>query len=193
MATQRETWRNSAEGTVFLMMYGARGEVRHNQIRGNQQFEITPDERRMNQDAVADESMDPFLNGMFEPVRLIDDEEDYAKLKDNPEIVSETEMGDLLSSETHFKHFETRVAQISNPFTLGRLLSVAKERDASHKRVEKIVERLREIAPVAYVEAQVVDINSGAGDVVQPASGVGEHVTSDDPRAVTARPVTPRR
>lgn len=147
-----ETWRNITRGRVVLQKYNSQGHLIDELIGGERQFHVTPAERRLNQERCANEELDPFANGTFAPVRLIDGEEDAKALADNPNVMSDSAMDDLFSAKGATPAFIERVNSISNPVTLNRMLAVANERDASVKQVDAIRARLEQVSPLLAVE-----------------------------------------
>lgn len=153
-----ETWRNNTASRVWLKKYNSQGLLVDELIGGGKQFHVTPNERRLNQEKAANVELDVFSNGTFAPVRLIDGEEDAKALADNPNVMSDSSMGDLFKQKGATATFIEKVNAISNPTTLNRLLSVAEERDASVKQVGVIRARLEQVSPLLATE-----IHSTAG------------------------------
>lgn len=140
-----EVWRNAALGTVVLKKFSELGVLIEVRVNGGGKVQLTPHERRINEEATAHPSLDVFLNGMLTPVKLIDSDVDTATLQANPEAMSETGMKALFHSQ--IKTFGTRVGEISNVITLRRLLEVAEEVDASLRQVKVINDRIAEVTP----------------------------------------------
>jgi hypothetical protein len=168
-----EVWMNATLGTVFVLKMDHRGELtRHEQVNSGRKFNITTEERRLNMERAADESLNVFTNGTLVPVRLIAEDEESRELASNPNAMSESDMASLLSG--HFKTFEAKLNQIRNSSTLERMLAVAYEQDASVKRVDRIRERLDQVG-------------SGLG-ATRPREVSGPQ---PETRSITGRPVSP--
>jgi hypothetical protein len=166
---QNEVWMNPGLGTVFVMKMDHRGELtRYEQVNSGRRFNITSEERRLNMEKAANESLNVFRNGTLQPVRLIAEDEESRELASNPNAMSESDMKDLVSA--HFKTFEHKVGQINNTATLERLLVVAHDQDATIKRVERIEQRITETQTGVARPAPQADVQA---------------------RAVTGRPVSP--
>jgi hypothetical protein len=171
---QNEIWMNPGLGTVFIKKMDHRGELtRWEQVNSGRRFNITSEERRLNMEQAADETLDVFRNGTFQPVRLIGEDEESRELASNPNAMSESDMKALLSG--HFKTFEHRVGQINNASTLERMLALAYDQDVTVKRVQRIEERIGEVT-------------TGMG-MTQPRQVSGPQPQA---RPVTGRPVSPR-
>lgn len=157
-----ELWRNVSAGRVFLKQFNQRGELVDHLINGGKTFNISPKERRINQEMAATEELDVFSNGMLSPVKLIETEEDTAAIANNPNLMAESEMSEIFSG--HHKTFAKRVADISNPVTLQRLLEVAASDDVDAKvsQVDLIKARLEEVAPSLYSEVVTTSISGGS-------------------------------
>lgn len=141
---QNEIWMNPGLGTVFVKKMDHRGELtRSEQVNSGRRFNITSEERRLNMEQAADESLCVFRNGTLQPVRLIAEDEESRELASNPNAMSESDMKTLLAG--HFKTFEHRVGQINNGATLERMLALAYDQDATVKRVQRIQQRIEEV------------------------------------------------
>lgn len=149
---QLETWKNNGAGTIVIKKYNQLGQLDEERVIGGRSVQVTPHERRINQEMAADESLDVFINGMLTPVRLIDSEDDTAELKANANAMSEPAMKALFKSQ--IKTFTAKVNEISNPITLRRLLEVAEELDASLRQAGVIRARIEEVTP-SVTEATV--------------------------------------
>lgn len=137
----------------------------------------------MNQEVAAHDSLDVFANGMLVPVRLIDSEEDTAKLQANVNAMSETAMKALFKSQK--PAFQAKVDEISNVTTLRRLLEVASEVDASIRQAEYIQHRIDDLGP------NVTEVT--AGTQIVGGTGLGTKAPqSRNPRSVTGNAVSPR-
>jgi hypothetical protein len=144
-APTQETWRNFTRGTIGVRRLDHRGELTgYELVRAGYRLHILPEERRLNQEKVADPTQDPFTNGMFVPERLDDSDPDTAALLANPNIVSDDEMPKLVRGAA--KAMVDRIAQITNLLTLERILQAAMaDPDVKLRRVEAIKARIAEV------------------------------------------------
>jgi hypothetical protein len=140
-----EVWENAGLSTVAIQKLDVRGNVIMEQIVGGRKVQITPQERRMNQELAAHDNLDVFMNGMLVPVRLVDAQEDNEKLQTNSNAMSESAMKALFKSQ--LPTFKKKIAEISNSIALERLLTIASEVDGSIRQVEAIQDRLNDVRP----------------------------------------------
>jgi hypothetical protein len=69
---QNEVWVNTTPATVFVRKLDHRGELTKNeQVNSGRRFNITTEERKLNMDAAANETLCVFRNGILSPVGLI--------------------------------------------------------------------------------------------------------------------------
>lgn len=142
---ETESWKSAIAGLVVLKKYNQKGHLEEFPVIAGRVFQITPHERRINQEETAGDDLDPFLNGMLVPVRLLDSEPETAELKANTNAMSETAMKALFRSQK--PTFAKKVGEISNTITLRRLLEVAEEVDASMAQYKIIQERIADVNP----------------------------------------------
>src|SRR5690606_8688401 len=114
--------------------------------RPGQMLTITPEERRLNMQACANDKQNLFLNGSFVPVTLLDDDT-RAEFASNPNALSEGDLGGLLSMK--IADFRKKVSEIDNIYALDRLLELSDEEDtkATIKHVDALRARRDEVAP----------------------------------------------
>ena len=99
---------------------------------------------------------DPFTNGMFSWVELVEGEPDNDKLTSNPNLVPEEDLGKIFKMP--IDKFRERVNEIDGIPTLKGLLLRAEDEEvgatvAQHRVLEK---RLRELdRPIVHVSMQV--------------------------------------
>lgn len=167
-----ETWQNVTKGRVVLQRLGALGQKRAEMIGAERTFHITPRERRMNQEAAANEDLDVFLNGTLQPIRLLEGSEDYAQLTANPNL-----LGDDQQIRRLFKAgpdvFATRLAEIKNVSALERLHVLAMQDETGAT-----------VAQLRMVEARI--------EQVQPAINSVHPETAGGPERPLIKPVTPK-
>jgi len=152
-----EAWKNATRSTVVLKKIDRSGNLIDEVIRGGRTFNLTPDERRLNQEIASTDKLDMFQNGLLSPVRLIEGATDVEKFKETPNHISEDEMAALITGQSQ-KAFTERVTAITNPVTLKRMLEIAEsdEVDATVKRAKFLSERLNELSPSLYTEVSTV-------------------------------------
>lgn len=164
-----EIWKNISAGRVFILKLDRRDEETAVGVPPGQTITLTPEERRLNQNRCVSDDLDVFQNGRLEPVSLLDDEEDTSEIKHNPNRLSDEEIVSLFKNgKKAWKQFGERVAQVSNPTTLTRMLGFVDETDATARQVKCVQTRLREIDPAVYLSVM--------GDVdeeIKLPSGVG--------------------
>jgi hypothetical protein len=148
-----ELWRNAAAGIVAINRIGEYGRTRVEVIHGDRTFHITPQERRMNQNVCARPELDFFTNGTLQPVVLLDDEEDTAALRQNPNVMAEADIEALFKIKG--EAFAERLDHITNTATLGRLVALAREPrlNATVQQYELVKARQRAL------ETEVADVN----------------------------------
>lgn len=139
-----ETWQ--ANGRIVLRKFNRTGNLEAVLVNSGRRIQLTEQERIMNQDRVADESMDPFANGTLSPVRLPDSSKESAQaIVESPNTIGEEDMVKLLDG--HHKTFEKKLGEITSPYVVRRMLAIAQsdDVDVTLKRVEAIESRLREL------------------------------------------------
>lgn len=172
MPEETERWENATKGRVVVRKFDARGNLGHEMVNPGRAVNLTPQERITNQELAANEELDVFKNGTMQPLRLLDGSEDAQEIASNPNHLSDSDVKSLVKG--HHKTLEKRLSEITNPAALQRLLEVAKSEDSSISTVQKIQDRLTEVAP--SLVSEVVPVPSGG--------------MTDAP--VTIKPVTPK-
>lgn len=140
-----ETWKNDTAGTVVINRVGEYGRRVVDLIHGGRQFQITPEERRMNQNAAHSAEVDLFTNGTLRPINLVDDDPDTEQLRNNPNILGEDDLPKLF--ELKGEVFRQRLTEIENPAVLERLAELSRDPrfDASLSQYEAIKTRIVEL------------------------------------------------
>jgi len=146
-----ETWENIGSARHVIRKFSAKGDLVEELITGGRRFHVSTRERHLNSEMAADSTLDPFSNGMFSPVRLLETTEDAAEIASNPNLMGEEEMATILRGR--IDTFRKRLAKIDNPVVLNRLIQVATDNDAPVSKVEAIKGRLVEVQPPAYNES----------------------------------------
>lgn len=147
-----ETWENVTAARHSLKRFSSKGDLMDELVGSNKTFHITTRERHLNQERAANDELDPFSNGMFSPVRLLDSTDDAEEIASNPNLMGESEMKDLIKGNV--KTLEKRIKDVRNPVVIERLLAVANENDSTIGRIEVIKARLNELSPSLYTEIE---------------------------------------
>lgn len=173
-----ERWRSQTKARHVIKRVSLNGFT-DELITGGSEFYVSPEERVLNQSRCKPQ-YDPFTNGAFEPVVLVDSVDDLHKFEPTPNTVTQSEIDELLGT-MHWKTAEKRLAEIDSPTTLTRLLEAALESDTGSKRVEQIRDRLAAVAPTQVQRA-------GGGAV----SSVQAFDPPDAPQEVSIYPAPPQ-
>jgi hypothetical protein len=120
-----ETWRNGSAGIVVINRVGEYGRRISDSIHGGRVFQITPQERRMNQGACALPTQDPFTNGTLHPQTLLDSEPDTAFLRENPNVLNDEDLPKLF--RLRGEEFSSRVNAITNVAAISRLHEMVRD------------------------------------------------------------------
>lgn len=140
----QEVWKNATKSQIVLLRNGGPGGApRHEMITGERTFSISPDERRMNQNMAANPELDVFCNGMLQPVQLL--EETEPEMTENPNHIPDDQLPRFF--KLHYRTFDKRVQEISNPIVLQRLIEIGPDQDATVRQIELVQTRLREVSP----------------------------------------------
>lgn len=162
-----ETWRNDTHGIVTINRVGEYGRKVVDIVHGGRTFELTPQERRMNQHACANTTLDMFTNGTLRPIDLIEDEPDTELLKTNPNTFSDEDLPKLFRLKAI--QFAERIGLITNSAVLSRIAELARDPglEATLAQYEAIKAREVELGPV----------DRPRGTPGPPPGGVGRPVT----------------
>lgn len=119
-----ETWKNVSPSMVHITKIGEYGKRETELVYGGRAFSLAPQERRLNQNQCFDPADDPFTNGTFRPLVLLDDEPDTPRLRTNPNILDDAAVAAIfgLNSEA----FNQRLVKITNMGVIDRLIEAAK-------------------------------------------------------------------
>ncbi len=118
-----ETWKNAGPSLVHITKIGEYGRRESELVYGGRVFGLTPQERRLNQSQCFDAKNDPFTNGTFISLTLLDDEPDTERLRANPNVLDDGAIAELfkLSGEA----FNSRLVEITNTSVVDRLVDLA--------------------------------------------------------------------
>lgn len=146
MAEKRETWRNGSKSTFYIRVLGPDGRPDVKPIVGLRTFHVTPEERRMNSLETAVAANDPFHNGTFTALEVIDDDVDAERIKNNPNNLGDSELSALLAGP--FGELDSRLATITNPILVRRLLELAEDpaKEISAAKVAAVKTRLSAVS-----------------------------------------------
>lgn len=158
----KETWENATDGYIVVATLDRKGDKSHEIVPAGRTVAIAYEDRVMNQDMAADETLDVFKNGSMVPVRLLDTSEDKAEIADNPNLKTEGDLREMFN--LHWKQFDTEVASIGNKTTLLRLKQLAQDDDtgATVRQVNAIEGRLHELEPESAVDVTLAAYGSNA-------------------------------
>lgn len=169
-----ESWKSAVKGQIIVRQFDVQGKLRGVTIPPGRTFHISSQERRINQELAANEELDVFQNGMLQPVRLIEDTAEAQEIASNPNFLSDSDLTALVKS--HANRVASKVSEIKNPVVLHRLLEAAVANDATVSVVQKIKDRIAEVAP------------NVADEIVQAGPDPrGENMNREFSRPVTTR------
>lgn len=167
-SADKETWKNATKGVIVVAKIDRKGDLSHEIVRGGAVVHLTPNDRILNSEGAALESLDFFQNGSMVPVRLLDDTPDAATISSNPNLKSEDELRSLFALKPLTK-FEKAIAEIDNATTLNRLREIASEGDATVRQVGIIESRANEVTPSeAVTDVTVASYNNEADSSTKP-------------------------
>lgn len=150
-----ETWKNASASRVVIKKFSYDGKLKDEIVRGHGVVTVSAQERKINAEMAADASQDVFSNGALLPVQLVETADDLEQIQENPNLLSETDMGELLDG--HHKTLESRLGEISSKATVSRLLEIAQERDITTGKLKAIESRLAELDPEIGMNASGED------------------------------------
>lgn len=153
MEAVQEIWKNSTRSKIFIARNGPNGTIRHEMVGPGRNFTITADERRMNQNVAANESLDVFVNGWFQPIQLPEDA--ASEISENPNHIPDDKLPGFF--KLHYRTFTKRLEQISNTTVLQRLLEIGPDHDATVRQMEEVTKRLNELNPILTAPVDSLD------------------------------------
>lgn len=168
-----EAWENVSNSRFSLRRIDSRGDVRTELIGGRKTFHLSPEERYMNSELASSPKVDPFKNGRFAPVRLLETTEDAEEIKENPNLLGESALVELVKGKV--EPLRARLAEIEQPLVVERMKEIAEREDARMTSVKAIEARLEELRPQTHVEVEVAGDRGAGGarsvDFQGPTSG----------------------
>lgn len=165
-----EAWENTSHSRFSLRRIDSRGDVRTELVGGRKTFHLSPEERYMNSELASSPKVDPFKNGRFAPVRLLETTEDAEEIKTNPNLLAEGDLVELVKGKV--EPLRARLAEIEQPLVVERMKEIAEREDARMTSVKAIEARLEELRPQTHVEVEVAG-DRGVGGVKQANFGEG--------------------
>jgi hypothetical protein len=163
---QVETWSNAGQSMVYITRIGEYGRRESELIYGGKVFAISPQERRINQSMCHDPVNDPFTNGTFKPIALLEDEPDSVALRANPNVLDDDRIDELFALSGD--DFKQRVVEITNVNAVDRLIDLAGDPHSGATVAQlEVLRRYRKLL---------------AGETDEP-----EPVANPQPKAVTPR------
>lgn len=137
-----EIWENITAPQYTIIRYDIRGDLKHENISGKRQFQITSAERKITQDKIFDPVNDPFLNGAFRPVLV----PPSVSATTNPNALSDEEIQRILVSSD--VAWEEWLKVIDSADTLGRMITLAEGVDGvSLKRYNQLRQLHSDVRP----------------------------------------------
>ncbi len=170
MPDKKEIWMNSSKGKALVLKYDRLGNLTHEVVRSGGKVDVTTDERLINCDRAALETLDIFKNGVMTPVRLLDGTEDAKEIASNPNLKTEADLRKLFTLQ--WKRFDEELSAITNTTTLSRMMELAIQDDATVRQVATIKARLEAVDPSAAFDetltVQAYGEPKGAPNTVSP-------------------------
>lgn len=159
----KERWQSTIEGVIWVHTFDRNGRDIETAVKAGATIKLLPEERAMNQEMVAEASLDPFLNGHLVPLQLVESADDFHALQGNPNHLTEADMESLLANPKDVAGVQASIADVTNAATLQRFLAKANADDsnASVRQVRAIEGRLFDVLnPPVEDDAEVVEIES---------------------------------
>lgn len=138
-----ETWKNEARGPVGVVRVDKLTGTRVDLISPGRTVILTAEERRLTEDKVVREVDNPFRNGWLVCTSIAETSEDVARIRSDPNVISKTEIDDLFKA--NLGPMEKKLAAITSPVALARVLDHANDTGAATKRIDIIKARIAEV------------------------------------------------
>lgn len=162
-ASELEAWENVSRSRYALRRINSVGQLETELIGGHKTFHLTTQERYMNSERAASARSDPFRNGRFAPVRLLETTEDAEEIAANPNLLGESDMVELVKGK--IEPLRARLEEIQQPVVVERMLEVAEREDARMTSVKAIQKRIEDLRPETHVEVMSQDDRLGGGSI----------------------------
>ncbi len=137
-----EQWQSNIRGRIGIIRVDSEGRQRTQLVLGGARFSLSPQERQITeQNAV--EGRNPFMNGQFSPVQLVESAEDYDRVN-NSGALSDSDIDEMLSIANH-QTFLKALKEIDSPYTIQRMMERAVEKNSSEPRLQAVRDHLAEL------------------------------------------------
>lgn len=160
----QETWKGATKSTVVLKKFDTRGNLIDVPVRGNKTVHLSPEERAVNEELVADEKYNPFRNGLLTPVVMLEgNEEEAEEFASTPATRADSELLEVF--DYNWKAYDKFLDETDNEILLNRLLDLAKQNDdkVTNRQLQRLEDR------VAQVRGGEVTESENVGQVYEPA------------------------
>ncbi len=141
-----EIWRNNSEGILQIKKLGPNGRLEPILVHPGRTFDMTVEERRLNQMEIATPADDPWTNELLGRMDILEGDADVAAHR-TPGQLGESEMKDLFAGA--IGDLRTAVAGITNPVTLKRLWDLGTASETKPAKLSVVEARVREVDPSA--------------------------------------------
>lgn len=142
-----ETWEHISPQQWGIVRLDARGDYRHEVIRGQREFMLTTEERILSQDRIREKSNDPFMNGSFRPIIV----PDSITIESNPNALSDEEIEKILNASD--VAWDEYLKVIDSVATVRRMMEVADDSEVSVKRYRQLEGRLKEVRGIVRIDS----------------------------------------
>lgn len=164
-----EIWRNDSKGVVQVKKLGPNGRLEPVLVQPGRSFDMTSEERKLNQMEIATAADDPWTNDLFGRVGAIDsivESNPDKEIASTPERVSADDLFGL-----GIPDLKERVAEITNPATLRAIYESGVRSEARPAKLAVVEARVREIdADADYLPAPAPAATPPATPERTPAS-----------------------
>lgn len=145
--SNKELWKNLGRGDVWIKAFDVKGNTIAKKIPGGGSIQLSPEERKMNQEIAYGPEADVFSNGKLvvsDFAQLVDVAEDLEDLRSNS--LSESEIKKLLEENTNT--LKKKLAEITSPHVISVLKDMVEDNDdVSVAKATAIQARYSEIMP----------------------------------------------
>lgn len=145
--SKREIWENRTKSTFWVEKSNVKGDLELIRVHPGGKIDITSEDRRLNEEKAVSRDGNWFANGALSPAFLVEDAEDYAEVRSNPNVLSEAEIKDLLKLTA--PKLKEALAEIDSPLVLQTLVDIieAGDVDVSHAKAKAVKVRHDELNP----------------------------------------------
>lgn len=151
----REVWKNNIRGKAYVLKEDPLGLSAQRVLEGvpsGQEVVLSSEDRRANELAAARPEANPFRNGTFIPVQLIESAQDYENISSDPNVMQESEIKEILELAT--TKFKSRIAGISSFHIIQGMIDMAEkeEVDITTAKLKALQARYDELKPEVDLE-----------------------------------------